>query len=306
MLMSNTSLLNVTNEEIGSNAENPERKLKLTSYKADSRNEGRHRVVLDVRLDVGDRCFQFVDTDAYEEAKDLFSLSNEIIPCFWSPKVFSHLPTILSPMVLTKLVELMKEHGNTWSVAHMCVSLPLPEETMMILLASDSFKEHFASTHHPKKYRILHLAIEQKSVIACRAIMRCSEHWLEEDPGLFVEDIDHKLPIQKATEIGAQECVEYLMQGQLGHGLKTEGIFGYFKADVLQLFQYALETKNCNKTRELLQKYPTLTRANFVDGNTGLHKAKDAKVSMLCMSRDGGWLGSVGLFKWPLHYKYGI
>ena len=281
IMLTSTSLLNsthITNEEVGSKAESPERKLKFTSYK-NKENEDRHLVL----LEFGDICFQFIDSDAYEEAKQLFSLSNTVIPCFWCPKVSSHLPTILSTKVLTKLVELMKEHGDTWSVAHMCVCLPLPEETMMILLASDSFKEHFVSTCHPKMYRLLHLAIEQKSVNACSAIMRCSEHWLKEDPGLFVEDIDHKLPIQKAIDIGAQDCIDYLMQGQSSHSMysqKTGGIFGYFSSDVLQLFHTALETKNCSKTKELLKSYPALVRTDFMDGNTGLHKAKDAKVHM--------------------------
>ena len=288
MLISKSSLssAHIINEEIGSKAESPERKLKFTSYK-NKKNENRHRVL----LEFDDQCFQFVDSDAHEEAKQLFSLSNTIIPCFWCPRVPSHLPAILCTKVLTKLVELMKEHGNTWSVAHMCVCLPFPEETMMILLASDTIKEHFTSTHHPKMFRLLHLAIEQKSVNACRAIMRCSEYWLNEDPGLFDKDIDHMLPIQKAREIGAQECVDYLMHGQSGHDIysqKTGGIFGYFSSDVLQLFRTALETKNSTKTKELLKSYPALVRADFVDGNTGLHKAMDAKVhyvgvKCLCM-----------------------
>ena len=278
MLLS-TSLPNnaqITKEQTGSKAENPERKLTLLSYK-NNLNEGRHRVL----LQFGDQRFQFVDSDAYEEAKLLFSLFNKVIPCFWSPKVPSHLPNILCTAVLTKLVELIKEHGNTWSVAHMCVSLPLPEDTMMILLASDAFKEHFRSTHHPKQYRLLHLVIEQKSLNACKAIMRCSEHWLREDPGLYDEDIDHKLPIHKATDIGAQEIIDYLFEGQSIHSLhgeKTGGLLGFFKTDVLLSFQNALETKNCSKTKEMLESHPKLIIADFVDGDTGLHKAKDAKV----------------------------
>ena len=274
-----TSSLNsahITNEEIGSKAENPERKLKFTSFK-NKENEDRHQVL----LEFGNLCFQLIDSDDYKEAKQLFLLSNTVIPCFWRPKVPSHLPAILCTEVLTKLVELMKEHGNTWSVAHMCVSLPLPEETMMILLASDPLKEHFTSTCHPKMYRLLHLAIEQKSVNACRAIMRCSKYWLKEDPGLYVEDTDHMLPIQKAREIGAQECIDYLMHGQSGHDTysqKTGGIFGYFSRDVPQLFCTYLETKNSTKIKELLEGYPGLVRADFINGNTGLHKAKDAKV----------------------------
>ena len=278
------SLLNsadVINEEIGRKDENPERKLKLISYKND-KNESRHRVL----LEFADLYFQLVDSNAHEEAKQLFLLSSTVIPCFWSPKVASHLPTILSTKVLTKLVELMMEHGDTWSVAHMCVCLPLPEDTMMILLASDALKEHFTSTHHPKMYRLLHLAIEQKSVDACRAIMRCSEFWLQEDPGLSAKDLDQKLPIQKALDIGAQECVKYLLEVQSFHDMfskRTGGIFGFFTTDVPQSFQTALETKNCSKVKELLQSHPALVRADFTDGNTGLHKAKDAKVCSQCV-----------------------
>ena len=286
MLLSKSlqSSANVTSEEIGSKAENPERKLKLTSYKS-KRDEDRHRLL----LQFDDNCFQLVDSDAYEEVKSIFLLSNKIVPCFWSPKVSSHLPTILSTAVLTKLVELIKEHGATWSVAHMCVSLPLPEDTMMILLASDSLKEYFTSTCHPKKYRLLHLAIEEKSVIACKAIMRCSEHWLQEDPGLFVEDIDHRLPIQMANDMGAQECTDYLLQGQSSHDFHSErtgGFLGFYSSSVLASFQAALEAKNCNKIRELLKSHPKLVKADFIDGSTGLHKVKDAKVhfSVVC-----GW-----------------
>ena len=270
------SSTNVTSEQIGSKAENPERKLKLTNYRG-KRDEDRYRVI----LQFDDDCFQLADSDVFEEVESLFLLSNKIIPCFWSPKVPSQLPKILTTAVLTKLVELIKEHGETWSVAHMCISLPLPEETMMILLASDPLKEHFTSTCHPKKYRLLHLAIGQKSVIACKAIMRCSEHWLQEDPGLFVEDIDHRLPIQMANEIGAQECVDYLMQGQSNHDLyskRTGGFLGFCTRSVAELFQTTLEAKNSNKIKELLKSYPTLVKTDFIDGNTGLHKAKDAKV----------------------------
>ena len=295
MLLS-TSLPNnaqITKEQTGSKAENPERKLTLLSYK-NNLNEGRHRVL----LQFGDQHFQFVDSDAYEEAKLLFSLSNKVIPCFWSPKVPSHLPNILCTAVLTKLVELIKEHGNTWSVAHMCVSLPLPEDTMMILLASDAFKGHFRSTHHPKQYGLLHLAIEQKSLNACKAIMRCSERWLEEDPGFNIEDIDHKLPIQKAIDVGAQEIIDYLFQGYSLHDEKMGGYFGFFQASVLPSFQNALETKNYNKTKELLESNPKLIRADFVDGDTGLHKAKDAKVQFLmfvCVNSGGGVWVCVGV-----------
>ena len=80
--------------------------------------------------------------------------------------------------------------------------------------------------------------------------MCCSEYWLKEDPGLYVEDMDHMLPIQKAREIGAQECIDYLMHGQSGHDMysqKMRGIFGYFSSDVPQLFRTALQIKNSTK-----------------------------------------------------------
>ena len=305
MLLSKSLLnsANVVSEEIGNKAENPERRLKLTSYKG-KRDKDRYRLV----LQFGDDCFLLADSDAYEEVKSLFLLSNEIVPCFWSPKVPSRLPTILSTAVLTKLVELIKQHGDTWSVAHMCVSLPLPEDTMMILLASDALKEHFTSTRHPKKYRLLHLAIEQKSATACKAIMRCSEHWLKEDPGLFVEDTDHRLPIQLANEIGAQECIDYLLQGQGLFNERTGGILGFYSSSVLSLFQTALEAKNCIKIKELLKDYPQLVKADFLDGNTGLHKAKDAKVYFSVVfvfggSGCGGECGSLSDHKVTVFYK---
>ena len=125
------SSTNITSEQIGCKAENPERKLKLTNYKG-KRDEDRYRVI----LQFDDDCFQLADSDIFEEVESLFLLSDKIIPCFWSPKVPSQLPKILTTAVLTKLVELIKEHGETWSVAHMCISLPLPEETMMILTSS--------------------------------------------------------------------------------------------------------------------------------------------------------------------------
>ena len=96
--------------------------------------------------------------------KVLSSVPGCHIPCFWSPKVASHaiLSEIFDETVLTQLVDLISEHGNTWSVAHMCVSLiPLQGNTMMLLLASDSFKYYFRSSVHPKKYRLFHLAVEQ-------------------------------------------------------------------------------------------------------------------------------------------------
>ena len=86
---------------------------------------------------------------------------------------------------------------------------------MMILLASDSFKYHFCSTVHPKKYRLLHLAVEQNSLAACKAIMRCSDRWLNMDPGLYAKDSDGMTPFDKGVFLQSQACLEYLQESQL-------------------------------------------------------------------------------------------
>jgi len=159
----------------------------------------------------------------------------------------------------------------------------------MILLASDSFKDHFTSTHHPKDYTLLHLAIELKSLVACKAIMRCSDLWLGgEDPGFFMEDLDGMIPLQKANEENANECRDYLM-GSQSHGglvgLKTPGIWGFFGTDVIESFRAALESKSYDKIRGMLKENPQLVKEPFTDGSTALHKVKDPKVRPLCRCR---------------------
>lgn len=174
-------------------AEDPRRKLTYNTY--EDKRKARYSIVIQIKNEM----IELYSSTDEKDAKSILSTSCEVIPCFWNPKILSHLPEIFTVKVLNKLVELMKEYGDTCSVAHMCVSLPLPEDTMMILLASDSFKDHFTSVHHPKGYTLLHLAIEQNSLSACRAIMRCSDRWLSADPGFHVEDKDGVMPIQKAV-----------------------------------------------------------------------------------------------------------
>ena len=62
----------------------------------------------------------------------------------------------------------------------------------------------------PKKYRLLHLAVEQNSLVACKAIMRCSDRWLNMDPGLYAEDTNGNTPIDKAVLSQLWACLEYL------------------------------------------------------------------------------------------------
>ena len=280
MLVSASTLrgADVIDEEVGKADENPVRKLFLSKYNI--KNEVRSRVL----VECDGKTFQLLDSVSHEEVKEFFVTCNDVVPCFWSPKVHSHLTTVFKDKVLTKLVELMRLYGNSWSVAHMCVSLPLPEDTMMILLASDSFKDHFTSTHHPKGYTLLHLAIEQKSLVTCKAIMRCSDRWLDgTDPGFFVEDLDGMIPLQKANEDSAKECLDYLMgsQSQLV-GQKTSGIFGFFGADIIRSFEAMLESKSYEKTKGMLKDNPQLVNEAFVDGSTALHKVKDPKVYVTC------------------------
>ena len=202
----------VETEDIGKEEESPTRKLKLCSCKRYGSAVCDYAVVVEI---LGKK-IALSTSDSEKDATKFFHQCLDVIPCFWSPKVTSHaiLSEIFDETILTRLVELIKEHGNTWSVAHMCVSLPLQENAMMLLLASDSFKHYFRSSVHPKKYRLLHLAVEQNSLVACKAIMRCSDRWLNMDPGLYAEDSDGNTPIDKAVS-QSWACLEYLQQSQL-------------------------------------------------------------------------------------------
>ena len=208
--------------DIGKEEENPSRKLKLCSCRRFSGNPlwlgssiVRHEYAVVVEI-LGKRIALLI-SDNEDEARTFFNQCFDVIPCFWSPKVTSHakLSEIFSEVILTKLVELITEHGSTWSVAHICVCLPLQEDTMMLLLASDSFKHYFCSNVHPKGYHLLHLAVEQKSLVACKAIMRCSDLWLHKDPGLYAKDADGNTPIDKAIFSESWACLEYLQESQL-------------------------------------------------------------------------------------------
>jgi len=197
---------------IGKEATDPTRKLKVCTCRAQYGYEQELAVIVEV---IGKKFALFTSTNE-DDVWEFFDHCLDVIPSFWSPKVpsYSHLAEIFCEQVLSRLVELMRLYGNSWSVAHMCVSLPLPEDTMMILLASDSFKDHFTSTHHPKGYTLLHLAVEMESLSTCRAIMRCSDQWLHKDPGLFVEDLEGVTPINRAAIAHAWGCADYLRESQ--------------------------------------------------------------------------------------------
>ena len=198
----------ITTEDIGKEEQNPTRILSLCSCKTFDRTV-RHSYAVVVEI-LGNK-IALLTSDNEDDARKFFYQCLNVIPCFWSPKVTSE---IFNETMLTKLVELIKEHGSTWSVAHMCVSLPLQENTMILLLASDSFKHYFRSSNHPKKYRLLHLAVEQNSLVACKAIMRCSDCKL--DTGLHTDDADGNTPLEKALSSQSWACLEYL------HNIATE------------------------------------------------------------------------------------
>ena len=252
-------------QEIGKECKNPQRKLKLCPYE---KQKGRrsHRVIVDIQ---GEE-FQIFDHEVKETARKYFYSCYDIIPCFWSPRSLSHLTDIFTVKVLTKLMELLEQHGNTWSIAHMCVNLPLPEETMLVLLTSDPFKEHFTSTCHPRGYTILHLAVELNSVSACRAIMRCSDRWLcDKAPELHVEDIEGLVPIQKAIIYKSWACLDYFVQSlplPLEDGSVSPSILSG------EMFQRAV-------SKNLQEGPPTVAKKRDNGKGIGLHKARDAKVS---------------------------
>ena len=247
-------------------AQNPLRKLKLCTYEK-RKNEFWYRVIVDIQGEEF-QIFDF-DSNSEESAKKYFYSCYDIIPCFWSPRSLSHLTDVFTVKVLTKLVELIEQHGSTWSIAHMCVSLPLPEETMLVLLTSGPFKDHFTSTCHPKGYTILHLAVELNSVSACRAIMRCGDQWpglCDKAHDLHVEDIEGVVPIQKAIVCRAWACLDYFIQSlslQPPDGSETPPILSG------EMFQRAvtgnLQSLNAGKK----QSYKGID----------LHKARDPKVS---------------------------
>ena len=253
-------------QEIGKETQNPLRKLKLCTYEK-RKNEFWYRVIVDIQ---GEE-FQIFDFDnnSEESAKKYFYSCYDIIPCFWSPRSLSHLTDVFTVKVLTKLVELIEQHGSTWSIAHMCVSLPLPEETMLVLLTSGPLKDHFTSTCHPKGYTILHLAVELNSVSACRAIMRCGDQWpglCDKAHNLHVEDLEGVVPIQKAIVCRAWACLDYFIQSlslQPSDGSEIPPILSG------EMFQRAV-TRN-------LQNFIAGKQQN--DKGINLHKARDFKVS---------------------------
>jgi len=234
-------------------------------------------------LEIENQEIQLLSTANEKDATSLLQIACDVIPCFWSPKISSHISAVFTDKVLTKLVELMKLYGSSWSVAHMCVSLPLSEDTMMILLASDSFKDHFTSTHHPKGYTLLHLAVEINSVSACRAIMRCSDNWLVCDPGFHVEDCDGVTPIQKAVVHKAWACLDYLLQCQSPYAVSHPSSpprlrkFSLGKTD-LQQFWGAVEGRRTSTVKKMLSSNPDFANAGHIDGGISLHKAHDHEV----------------------------
>ena len=269
-----SELKSTVSQEIGKEAQDPLRKLKLCTYEK-RKNDFWYRVIADIQ---GEK-FQIFDSNNEQSAKKYFYACFDIIPNFWSPRSLSHLMDIFTVKVLTKLVELIEQHGSTWSIAHMCVSLPLPEETILVLLTSDSFKDHFTSTCHPKGYTILHLAVELNSVSACRAIMRCGDQWpglCERAHNLHVEDIEGLVPIQKAVMCRAWACLDYFVQSlslQPSDGSETPPILSG------EMFQRAVTRNLRSLNAGKLQSSPTVAKKVYNDKGINLHKSRDPEVS---------------------------
>ena len=266
-ILTEKEVKSTVSQEIGKEHRDPQRKLKLCTYEK-RKDDYWRRVVVDIQ----GQEFQICDHKVEESARNYFYSCYDVIPCFWSPRDLSHLTDIFTVKVLTKLAELIEQYNITWSVAHMCVSLPLPEETMIVLLTSDSFKEHFTSTHHPKGYTLLHLAIEQNSVSTCKVIMQCGDH-LGKDPDILVKDNEKLQPFQLAINLNAKECVAFLKQSQSQNNSKSY-------CNLLEQFQKAVENKQINKVMKLIEVDPNLKLVNepFPDGCSGLHKACDHQV----------------------------
>ena len=274
--------LSTVSQEIGKEAQNPLRKLKLCEYEK-RKNDFWYRVIVDIQEEE----FQIFDNNNNENARKYFCACLDIIPCFWSPRSLSHLTDIFTVKVLTKLVELIEQHGNTWSIAHMCVSLPLPEETMLVLLTSDSFKDHFTSTCHPKGYTILHLAVELNSVSACRAIMRCGDpqwpEFCEKVHNLYVKDMEGLVPIQKAIVCKAWACVDYLVQSLSLQPPSDSEIPPLLGGEMFQRARNLQGMKSLSLQPPSDLETPPLRVMNggpeFGDKSVDLHEARDPKVN---------------------------
>ena len=231
----------ITTEDIIKKEQNPTRILKLCSCKLACKRfhrTVRHSYAVVVEI-LGNKIALLISNNE-DDARTFFYHCLDVIPCFWSPKVTSHsiLSEIFDETVLTKLVKLIKEHGNTWSVAHMCVSLPLQEDTMMLLLASDSFKHYFKSNKHPKNYRLLHLAVEQNSLVACKAIMRCSD--CKTDAGLYDEDTDGNTPPERMLLSQSWACLDYLCNAE------TEEAEATVKTHITMMLELKVSAEVCN------------------------------------------------------------
>ena len=263
-------------------ADDPRRRLMYNTYENKKKTAARYCIIIELKNEV----IELYSSTDEKDVKSVLSISCRIFPCFWSPKVLSHLSEIFTVKILNKLVELMREHSDTWSVAHMCVCLPLPEDTMMIVLASDSFKDHFTSVQHPKGYTLLHLAIEQNSLTACRAIMRCSDRWLSADPGFHIEDKDGMVPIQKAIISKSWACLDYLVQSQSAHVSVSEGLPRprLLSRSNLKQFRNAVEAQRSTTVKKMLANNPNFANAGYVDGSISLHKAQDREVCSRCLT----------------------
>ena len=257
--------IDVEYEEYGQDVKDPVRRLKFCCYKKRGNTAFYWFVVV---VEVSKEEFQLLNTFKEDEARKFFYLCCNIIPCFWN--VTTCISVVFTDKILTKLVELIEQHGDTWSIAHMCVSLPLPKEKMTALLTSDSFKDHFTSTHHPKGYTLLHLAIKQNSVATCKIVMQCGD-FLGQDPGILIEDNEKILPFQLATSLNAKECVAFLKQSQSQNTSKNY-------LTLLDQFLKALESKQTDTVRKLIEADPGLVNESFLDGCSCLHKACDHQV----------------------------
>ena len=265
-VLTETELKSTVSQEIGKECKSPQRKLKLCSYK--KQRTVSYRVIVDVQ---GEE-FQIFDHETKGTAKEYFYSCYDIIPCFWSPRILSHLKDIFTVKILSKLAELIEKHGYTWSIAHMCVSLPLPEKTMLVLLTSDPFKDHFTSTCHPRAYTILHLAVELNSVLACRAIMWCGDQWpglCEKAPELHVEDIEGLVPIAKAAICMSWACLDYFMQS-LPLQLEDDSV-------TLPILSGEMFKRAVNKN--LQQGSTAVAKKLCNDKGIALHKARSPQVS---------------------------
>ena len=133
------------------------------------------------------------------------------------------------------------------------------------------------TTHHPKHYTLLHLAVELNSLSACRAIMRCGDE-CGMDPGFHLKDLEGLIPVQRATKSRNKDCLNFCNHN---HHIR---LCAAQKEICSANFKKQLQIRRVIQKKKLLVSNPSLLHEPYVDGSICLHKAGEwRKVSIFLL-----------------------